>query len=169
MTHAWSRNVEGSIRGIIPTHPVNIPCGRKPEKTHDSRWALTDSFHISVRHESVARIEPKISSQGERRLLERLHHRSPWGTPNDGHPCPDVHFITYLFTRQFLQATLLWWASLVPRLQLRRAGSDASSGFPFLTKRRSKSKRLGTRLDGHPHFGKRHPNFHLTYFFKRSI
>ena len=23
--------MEGSVRGLIPTHPVNIPCGRKPE------------------------------------------------------------------------------------------------------------------------------------------
>ena len=64
--------MEGSVRGIIPTHPVNIPRGRKPEypeKTHDFRQrkpttfvrTLTDSFHISVMRESVARIELTIS------------------------------------------------------------------------------------------------------------
>jgi hypothetical protein len=29
--------VEGSVRGAFPTHPVNIPCGRNPGKTHDFR------------------------------------------------------------------------------------------------------------------------------------
>jgi hypothetical protein len=55
--------VEGSVTGIIPTHPIIIPCGRKleyPEKTTFGR-ALTDSFHMTVMHESIARIEPTIS------------------------------------------------------------------------------------------------------------
>jgi hypothetical protein len=58
--------VEGSVRwggggeGLIPTHPVNIPCWRKPEypeKTHDFRQSVDRLFS----HESVARIEPTIS------------------------------------------------------------------------------------------------------------
>ena len=46
MTHVWSRStatVEESVRGLIPTHPVNIPCGRKPEypeKSHDFRQSV---------------------------------------------------------------------------------------------------------------------------------
>jgi hypothetical protein len=45
---------------MILTHPVNFPCGRKPEhpeKTHDFR----QSFDWLFSHESVARIEPTIS------------------------------------------------------------------------------------------------------------
>jgi hypothetical protein len=35
---------------FILTHPVNFPYGRKPErpeKTHDFRQSVTDSFHMS--------------------------------------------------------------------------------------------------------------------------
>ena len=42
---------------FILTHPVNFPCGRKPErpeKTHDFRQSVDRLFS----HESVARIEP---------------------------------------------------------------------------------------------------------------
>ena len=42
---------------FILTHPVNFPCGRKPEhleKTHDFRQSVDGLFL----HESVARIEP---------------------------------------------------------------------------------------------------------------
>jgi hypothetical protein len=44
----------------ILTHPVNFPCGRKPEcpeKTHDIRQSIDRRFS----HESVARLEPTIS------------------------------------------------------------------------------------------------------------
>jgi hypothetical protein len=63
MTHVWSRStatVEGSVTGIIPTHPVNFPCGRKPEypeKTHDFRQSVDWLFS----HESEARIQPTNS------------------------------------------------------------------------------------------------------------
>jgi hypothetical protein len=45
---------------FILTHPVNFPCGRKPErpeKTHDFRQGVDRLFS----HESVASIEPTIS------------------------------------------------------------------------------------------------------------
>jgi hypothetical protein len=45
---------------FILTHPVNFPCGRKPEhteKTHNV-WLLTDSFNS---YEYIERIEPTIS------------------------------------------------------------------------------------------------------------
>jgi hypothetical protein len=45
---------------VYPNPPVNIPCGRKPErpeKTHDFRQSVDWLFS----HESVARIEPTIS------------------------------------------------------------------------------------------------------------
>jgi hypothetical protein len=45
---------------FILTHPVNFPCGRKPEhleKTHDFRQSVDRLFS----HESVARIEPTNS------------------------------------------------------------------------------------------------------------
>jgi hypothetical protein len=44
MTHVLSRNtvtVKGWVRGLIPTHPVNISCWRKPEypaKSHEFRY-----------------------------------------------------------------------------------------------------------------------------------
>jgi hypothetical protein len=42
MEHSYGGRV--SYRGIIPTHPVNNPCGRKPaeypEKTHDFRESV---------------------------------------------------------------------------------------------------------------------------------
>ena len=50
-------------RGIIPTHSVNILCGRKPEypvKTHDFRQSV-DSLFSHKCYESVARIQPTIS------------------------------------------------------------------------------------------------------------
>ena len=75
MTHVWSRStatVEGSVRGLIPTHSVNIPCGRTPEKTHDfpvERW-LTLFTQVSL-----VRCEDR-TSRGERRLPWRLCHRT---------------------------------------------------------------------------------------------
>jgi hypothetical protein len=45
---------------FILTHPVNSPCGRKPErpdKTHDFRQSVDWIFS----HESITRIEPTIS------------------------------------------------------------------------------------------------------------
>jgi hypothetical protein len=45
---------------FILTHPVNFPCGRKPEhpeKNHDFRQSVDGLFS----HESVARIEPTNS------------------------------------------------------------------------------------------------------------
>jgi hypothetical protein len=45
---------------FILTHPVNFPCGRKPEhpeKTHDFRQSVDRLFS----HESIARIEPTNS------------------------------------------------------------------------------------------------------------
>jgi hypothetical protein len=64
--------MEGSVRRLTPTHPVNIPCGRKPvypEKPTTLGRALTDSFHISVMDESIVRIIPTISEVSERHLL----------------------------------------------------------------------------------------------------
>jgi hypothetical protein len=68
---SWSTAmVEGSFRGIIPTHPVNISCGRKPEYLEEPTTlgrALTDSFHIWM-----SRVRSKSRShilRGERRLL----------------------------------------------------------------------------------------------------
>ena len=55
----WKGQLGGG-EGLIPTHPVNIPCGRKPEhpeKTHDFRQSVDRLFS----HESVARIEPTHS------------------------------------------------------------------------------------------------------------
>jgi hypothetical protein len=49
---------------FIPTHPVNFPCGRKPErpeKTHDFRQSVDRLFSHESIHESVARIKPTIS------------------------------------------------------------------------------------------------------------
>ena len=45
---------------FILTHPVNFPCGRKPEypeKTHDFRQSIDRLFS----HESVARLQPTNS------------------------------------------------------------------------------------------------------------
>jgi hypothetical protein len=45
---------------FILAHPVNFPCGRKPEhqdKTHDFRQSVDRLFS----HESAAKIEPTIS------------------------------------------------------------------------------------------------------------
>jgi hypothetical protein len=45
---------------FILTHPVNFPCGRKPElpeKTHDFRQSVDWLFS----HESIARLEPTNS------------------------------------------------------------------------------------------------------------
>ena len=45
---------------FIPTHPANLPCGRKlerPEKTHDCWQSVERLFS----HESVASLEPTIS------------------------------------------------------------------------------------------------------------
>jgi hypothetical protein len=49
---AHAATVEGSVMELIPTHPVNIPFGRKPEypeKTHDFRqsvdWLFSHNCH----------------------------------------------------------------------------------------------------------------------------
>jgi hypothetical protein len=49
---------------FILTHPVNFPCGRKPErpeKTHDFRKSVDWLFSHESTHESIARLEPRIS------------------------------------------------------------------------------------------------------------
>jgi hypothetical protein len=54
MTHVWSRSTvaaKESVRRLIPTHPVNIPCGRKPgypQKTHDFRQDLDWLFSFTI-------------------------------------------------------------------------------------------------------------------------
>jgi hypothetical protein len=60
------------VEGLIPTHPVNIPCGRKreyPTTTHDFRdgRGLTDYIHISVM--SPQRENRTHALRGERRVL----------------------------------------------------------------------------------------------------
>jgi hypothetical protein len=42
---------------VYPNPPANLPCGRKPEKTHDFRQSVDRLFS----HESVARIKPTNS------------------------------------------------------------------------------------------------------------
>jgi hypothetical protein len=49
---------------FILTHPVNFSCGRKPErpeKTHDFRQSVDRLFSHESTHESIARLEPRIS------------------------------------------------------------------------------------------------------------
>jgi hypothetical protein len=59
--YQWKHSYGGRISlRYFPTHPVNIPCGRKPkytEKTHDFQQSVDGLFS----HESVAKIEATIS------------------------------------------------------------------------------------------------------------
>ena len=48
-----------------PTHPVNILCGRKPEypeKTHDFRQSVDDSFYIENHVSAVGPTIPEVKS-----------------------------------------------------------------------------------------------------------
>jgi hypothetical protein len=45
---------------FIQTHPVNFPCGRKPEhpeKTHDFQQSVDRLFSRESTHESIARMD----------------------------------------------------------------------------------------------------------------
>ena len=58
--------MKGSVRGIISRPTLStLPVGGNRSTTRRKPTtfgrALTDSFHVSVMHESVARIEPTIS------------------------------------------------------------------------------------------------------------
>jgi hypothetical protein len=68
----------------VSIHPVNFPCGRKPEypeKTHDFRQSVDFySFHMRTGFEShwdVLTEAWTCGLRGERQVRWPLHHRSP--------------------------------------------------------------------------------------------
>ena len=53
--HGTTATVEGSVRGLIPTHPVHIPCGRKPEYREKTQEWSVDGLFSHKYLESVVR------------------------------------------------------------------------------------------------------------------
>jgi hypothetical protein len=58
--HSLSLFIYYFLTVFILTHPVNVPCGRKPEHPEKTR-GFRQGVDGLLSHESVVRIEPTIS------------------------------------------------------------------------------------------------------------